>query len=49
MAPKFNDFSLKYIVRMGRNNGEKILDKKKLQSNAEHLLTLNLDKNKNKQ
>ena len=38
MTPKLNDFSLKYIVRIGRKNGEKILGKKKLQSNAEHLL-----------
>ena len=38
MTPKLNDLSLKYIVRMGRKTGEKIFGKKKLQSNAEHLL-----------
>ena len=38
MTPKLNNFFLKYIVKMSKKNGEKILGKKKLQSNAEHLL-----------
>ena len=39
-------FKFKYIVSMGRTNGEKILGKNKSQSIPEHQLTLNFDKNK---